>query len=92
MVMCVEMPRKEQLKHDLLRKENVFVGKRVRFKAINDPHSKLSFNDLGTIAGITYSSNWNGSQTKLCIRWDKDDNYTSIDNFDSIDVFKEAGI
>jgi hypothetical protein len=87
------MSGKEQLEHDLLGKENDgIVGKRVRFKATNDLRSKLRFNDLGTIAAVFNCSNWSGRQTKLWIRWDKDDNYTLMDNFDSLDVFKEAGI
>jgi hypothetical protein len=86
------MSGKEQLEHDLLGKDNEFVGKRVRFKAINDPRSKLRFNDLGTIEGVTNSSNWSGRQTKLWIRWDKDGNYALMDNFDSLDVFKGVGI
>ena len=83
----------EHLEHYLLGKENDgIVGKRVRFKATNDPRSKLRFNDLGTIAAVTKCSVWSGRQTKLWIKWDKDDNYTLMDNFDSLDVFKEAGI
>jgi hypothetical protein len=93
MVACVEMSGEEQLEYDLLNKENDgIVGKRVRFKATNDPRSKLRFNDLGTIAAVIDCSKWSGRQTKLWIRWDKDDNYTLMDNFDSLDVFKEAGI
>jgi hypothetical protein len=93
MTTCVETSGKEQLEHDLLNNESDgIVGKRVRFKATNGPRSKLRFNDLGTIAAVTYCSNWSGRQTKLWIRWDKDDNYTSTDNFDSLDVFEEAGI
>ena len=90
--MCAEMSEKESLEHKLLDNENEFVGKRVRFKAINDARSKLRFNDLGTIEEVTNYSNWNGRQTKLWIRWDKDGNYASMDNFDSLDVFQEAGI
>jgi hypothetical protein len=93
MMTCVEMSGKEQFERDLLGKENDgIVGKRVRFKATNDPRSKLRFNDLGTIAAVTNCSNWSGRQMKLWIRWDKDGNYTLTDNFDSLDVFKEAGI
>lgn len=90
--MCAETSGKEDLEPVLLGNENEFVGKRVRFKAMNDARSKLRFNDLGTIEVVTNSSTWNGRQTKLWIRWDKDDNYTLMDNFDSLDVFKEAGI
>lgn len=90
--MCAEMSEKQDLIHNLLGNENELVGKRVRFKAINDARSKLRFNDLGTIEGVTNYSNWNGRQTKLWMRWDKDGNYASMDNFDSLDVFKEAGI
>lgn len=94
MVMCVKMSWtwKEQLECNPPGKENGLVGKRVRFKTTNDPRTKLKFNDLGTIAGVTNSSNWSGRQSTLWIRWDKDDNYTLMDNFDSLDVFKEAGI
>jgi hypothetical protein len=86
------MSEKQELEQNLLGNENEFVGKRVRFKALNDAHSKLRFNDLGTIEGVTNYSNWNRRQTKLWIKWDKDGNYASMDNFDSLDVFKEAGI
>jgi hypothetical protein len=86
------MSGREQLEHDLLSSQNEFVGKRVRFKAVNYARSKLRFNDLGTITRVTNSSNWNGRQTKLWIRWDKDGNYSLLDNFDSLDIFKEAGI
>ena len=93
MVMCVEMSwSKEQLEQDLLDRDNEFVGKRVRFKATYDPRSESRFNDLGTIAGVTICYDWDGRQTKLWIRWDKDDNYTLMDNFDSLDVFEKAGI
>lgn len=93
MTTCVETSGKEQLEHDLLDNENDgIVDKRVRLKATNDPRSKLRFNDLGTIAAVTNCSNRSGRQMKLWIRWDKDDNYTLTDNFDSLDVFKEAGI
>ena len=94
MVTCFKTSRswKEQLEHDLLDRENEFVAKRVRFKATSNPRLKLRFNNLGTIAGVANSYNWSGTYTKLWIRWDKDDNYTLMDNFDSLDVFKEAGI
>ena len=93
MTTCGETSGKEHLEHDLLDNENDgIVGKRVRFKAKNDPRSKLRFNDLGTIAAVTNCSNRSGRQTKLWIRWDKDDNYTLMDNFDSLDVFQEVGI
>jgi hypothetical protein len=93
MTTCVETSGKAQLEYDPLGKENDgIVGMRVRFKATNGPRSKLRFNDLGTIAAAINCSNWTGRQTKLWVRWDKDDNYTLMDNFDSLDVFKEAGI
>ena len=93
MTACVEISGKEQLEYDLLGKENDgIVGKRVRFKATNDPRSKFRFNDLGTIAAVIDCSSWSGRQMKLWIRWDKDDNYTLMDNFDALHVFKDAGI
>jgi hypothetical protein len=91
-MMCVEMSGKEQFEHNLLGNENEFVGKRVRFKAVNDARSNLRFIDLGTIASVTNSSNWNGRQTKLWIRWDKDGHYALMDNINSLDVFKEGGL
>jgi hypothetical protein len=69
-----------------------FVGKRVRFKSINDPRSILRFNDLGTVTAVTNYSNWSGRQMKLWIRWDNCGNYTLVDDFDSLDFFTEAGI
>ena len=68
------------------------IGKRVRFKSTNDPRSILRFNDLGTIAGVTNYSGWSGTQVKLLIRWDNYGNYTLVDEFDSLDIFTEAGI
>lgn len=81
---------KKQSEYELFCGE--LIGKRVRFKSLNNSRFLLKFNDLGTIAGVTNLSYQGRRQTKLWIIWDNCGNYTLMDGFDSLDVFADAGV
>lgn len=91
--MCVDVSLSQEKKYlEYGLSTEGIIGKRVRFKWTNEPNSKLCFNDLGTVVGVTNLSNLAGRQMKLWIRWDKGGNYSLTDGFDSFDIFAEAVI